>query len=88
MRIASARRNQRQFGGAFAQARKCAISMVMTTKSPEDRRKERLAQQLRANLARRKAQARAKRAGEADERPEGLGAAGKGASDPVENDDS
>ena len=60
----------------------------MTTKSPEDRRKERLAQQLRANLARRKAQARAKRAGEADERPEGLGAAGKGASDQVENDDS
>ena len=61
--------------------------MVMTTKSPEDRRKERLAQQLRANLARRKAQARAKRAGEADERPEGLGAAGKDASGPAENDD-
>jgi hypothetical protein len=62
--------------------------MVMTTKSPEDRRKERLAQQLRANLARRKAQARAKRAGEADERPEGLRVAGRDASDPAENDDS
>ena len=38
-----------------------AISMGMTMKSPEDQRRDRLAQQLRANLARRKAQARAKR---------------------------
>ena len=60
----------------------------MTGKSPEDRRKERLAQQLRANLARRKAQARAKRAGEADERPEGLGVAGQDASGSAEDDDS
>jgi hypothetical protein len=35
-------------------------------------RKARLAGQLRANLARRKAQARARRAGEADQRPDGL----------------
>ncbi|TCD15257.1 hypothetical protein [Oricola cellulosilytica] len=41
-------------------------------KADADSRKERLAAQLRANLARRKAQARAKRAGAADERPEGL----------------
>ncbi|WP_199190492.1 hypothetical protein [Nitratireductor sp. StC3] len=37
-------------------------------------RKARLAGQLRANLARRKAQARARRAGEADQRPDGLDA--------------
>jgi len=48
---------------------------AMSEKPPKDDRKERLARQLRANLARRKAQARAKRAGEADARPEGLGAA-------------
>lgn len=35
-------------------------------------RKARLAEQLRANLQRRKAQARARRAGDADQRPEGL----------------
>jgi hypothetical protein len=39
-------------------------------------RKARLAEELRANLARRKAQARSRRTGEADERPEGLAAAG------------
>src|SRR5690606_13602744 len=38
-------------------------------------RKARLAEQLRANLQRRKAQARSRRAGEADPRPEGLAAA-------------
>ena len=43
--------------------------------SAEDRRKARLAEQLRANLARRKAQARSRRAGDADQRPEGLAAA-------------
>jgi hypothetical protein len=37
-----------------------------------DARKARLAEQLRANLQRRKAQARWRRAGEADQRPEGL----------------
>lgn len=35
-------------------------------------RAERLARQLRANLARRKAQARSRRQGEADERDEGI----------------
>jgi len=38
----------------------------------DDQRKARLAAELRANLARRKAQARSRRAGAADERPEGL----------------
>ena len=46
----------------------------MSTKQDErDRaRKARLAEQLRANLQRRKAQARSRREGEADERPEGI----------------
>ena len=35
-------------------------------------RKARLAEELRANLQRRKQQARARRAGEADQRPEGI----------------
>ena len=39
-------------------------------------RKARLAEELRANLARRKAQARSRRTGEADERPEGLNGSG------------
>ncbi|WP_292599633.1 hypothetical protein [Mesorhizobium sp.] len=37
-------------------------------------RKTRLAEQLRANLQRRKAQSRSRRTGEADKRPDGLGA--------------
>jgi hypothetical protein len=41
----------------------------------KDARKARLAEQLRANLQRRKAQARARRTGEADDRPEGIAAA-------------
>ena len=53
----------------------------MTQKPPNDPKKDRLAKQLRANLARRKAQARAKRAGDADDRAEGIDAAGQG---PVE----
>ncbi len=44
--------------------------------SQEEARKARLAEQLRANLQRRKAQARSRRAGEADGRDEGLPAAG------------
>jgi hypothetical protein len=40
-------------------------------------RKARLAEELRANLQRRKAQARSRRAGEADHRPEGIAAAPK-----------
>ncbi len=39
-----------------------------------DRRKARLAEELRANLQRRKAQTRSRRTGDADERPEGLAA--------------
>lgn len=41
----------------------------------------RLAEELRANLQRRKAQARSRRDGEADDRPDGLDAAGKGQKD-------
>jgi hypothetical protein len=41
----------------------------------EHRKKARLAEALRANLARRKSQTRARREGAADERPEGLQAA-------------
>ena len=43
-------------------------------------REQRLREQLRANLQRRKAQTRARRSGSPDERPEGL-EAGKSASD-------
>ncbi|MGF7008096.1 hypothetical protein [Aminobacter sp. BE322] len=53
--------------------------MSSTKKTPQsdaDRRKARLAAELRANLMKRKAQARSRRTGEADTRPEGLAAAG------------
>ena len=40
-------------------------------------RKDRLAEALRANLMKRKAQSRSRRTGNADERPEGLPTAGK-----------
>ncbi len=49
-------------------------------------RKARLAEELRANLQRRKAQARSRRTGGADERPEGIGAARSGATN--DNDPS
>jgi len=49
-------------------------------------RKARLAEELRANLQRRKAQTRSRRTGDADERPDGLGAASKGAAGAVGND--
>ncbi len=39
-------------------------------------RKARLADELRANLQRRKAQSRSRRTGKADQRPEGLAASG------------
>lgn len=42
------------------------------SQSQADARKARLAQELRANLARRKQQARSRRQGEADHRPDGL----------------
>jgi hypothetical protein len=41
----------------------------------EDRRKARLGEALRANLSKRKAQIRSRRAGAADARPEGLAGA-------------
>lgn len=45
----------------------------------DERRRQRLVEELRANLARRKAQARSRRAGAADARPDGLpGADGTG----------
>ena len=47
-------------------------------------RKARLAEELRANLQRRKAQARSRRTGGADERPDGLTAAGKDKAAPRE----
>lgn len=47
-----------------------------TEQSQAERRKARLAEQLRANLQRRKAQTRSRRAGEADERDHGLPVAG------------
>ena len=43
--------------------------------TPDEARRKRVAKQLRDNLARRKAQARARRAGEADQR-EGMDAVG------------
>lgn len=46
-----------------------------TLKTAEDHRKARLAEQLRTNLQKRKAQSRARRAGDADSRDEGLQAA-------------
>ncbi len=49
-----------------------------------DGRQAKLAEQLRANLQRRKAQARSRRAGEADRRPEGL--AGTGVDDVSDGD--
>ena len=46
---------------------------VPAKKSGTDR-KDRLAEQLRANLQKRKAQLRSRRTGEADQRPDGLAA--------------
>lgn len=44
-------------------------------KSSGTTRKDRLAEQLRANLQKRKAQSRSRRTGGPDQRPDGLGAA-------------
>lgn len=46
-------------------------------KKSDGERKGRLAEALRANLQKRKAQARSRRAGDPDDRSEGLPAAGK-----------
>jgi hypothetical protein len=48
------------------------------TQKPRQDRKARLAEQLRANLQRRKAQARSRREGEADQRPAGISASEPG----------
>jgi hypothetical protein len=42
-----------------------------------DERRKRLAEELRANLQKRKAQARSRRTGEADSRPEGIAVAAR-----------
>lgn len=47
----------------------------MAPKIPKEEKAKRLAEQLRANLQRRKQQARARRAGEGDSRDEGIKAA-------------
>ena len=51
-------------------------SKPQNPQSQAERRRARLAEELRPNLQKRKAQTRSRRTGEADERPEGLGAAG------------
>ena len=48
---------------------------VIPEKKGGTSRKDRLAEQLRANLQKRKAQSRSRRTGDADQRPDGLGAA-------------
>jgi len=48
------------------------------TRRPSDDRRKRLAEQLRANLQRRKTQARSRRDGAEDKRPEGIAAGDDG----------
>ncbi len=48
----------------------------MTDKQAKDKKAKRLAEQLRANLQRRKQQARARREGDEDSRKDGIKAAG------------
>lgn len=55
--------------------------MAKQAKTREETRKERLAEELRANLHKRKAQARSRRTGEADSRPDGLSAASRRSAD-------
>ena len=50
----------------------------------EERRRKRLADQLRQNMLRRKEQARARRSGDADERSDGLGQPDQASSGQVE----
>lgn len=50
---------------------------TLPAKKASATRKDRLAEQLRANLQKRKAQSRSRRTGDADQRPEGLPAAEK-----------
>ena len=68
--------------------REMGHTVAMSGNGTRDDRRERLAKQLRANLARRKAQARAVRDGEADSRPAGLDAAADdGNEDPGDGED-
>jgi hypothetical protein len=60
---------------SFEEGRKLTESGKSVRKDAD--RKARLAEELRANLQRRKAQARSRRVGEADRRPEGIAAAQK-----------
>jgi hypothetical protein len=55
----------------LGRGRESSVEKPPKTDKP-DNRKARLAEQLRANLQKRKAQARSRRAGEADQRAEGL----------------
>ena len=48
---------------------------TIPVKKGSTNRKDRLAEQLRANLQKRKAQSRSRRTGEPDQRPDGLGSA-------------
>jgi len=64
--------------GRLAPHSRAGEGIAMEKKTPSDggdRRKARLAEQLRANLQKRKAQARSRRAGDEDRRAEGLPAA-------------
>ncbi|MET0576710.1 MAG: hypothetical protein ABWZ83_12745 [Mesorhizobium sp.] len=47
----------------------------------DDMRKARLAEELRANLQKRKAQSRSRRTGDADSRPEGIAASARNSKD-------
>jgi hypothetical protein len=64
-------------GGDTKMKDKTISSEETERKQARPDRKDRLAEQLRANLQRRKAQSRSRRTGEADQRPEGLAAATK-----------
>jgi hypothetical protein len=65
------------YGPGSDQARKGMMRDDKSGAPSKDDRKARLAEQLRANLQKRKAQARARRSGEADSRPEGIAVARK-----------
>jgi len=63
-----------RFGRVAGRDRTMSDKTISPKKGGTDR-KDRLAEQLRANLQKRKAQSRSRRTGEADQRPDGLGAA-------------
>ncbi|UWF66808.1 hypothetical protein NYO63_01180 [Brucella sp. 1315] len=64
-----------RFSKAFSRSKQEHMTEKTTPReklTEADYRKKRLAEQLRANLMRRKAQSRSRRAGEADERNDGI----------------